>query len=364
MDTLAMDELRDFSLSRLAELSARFPELRVAVVGDFFLDKYLDVDPSLAETSVETGKIAHQVVAVRHSPGAAGTIVSNLAALDAGELYAIGFTGDDGEGYDLRSGLQKIGCSTEYLYADRRLMTPTYLKPRDINQTGLAGEHSRYDTKNRKPTAAELEEKIIHALEMLVPRVDAVIAQDQVEEDGCGVLTSKVVETLSDLAERYPENVFWADSRYRIRRFRGQIVKPNQYEVLGLVRHTPEMPVEMSVLYAAVISLRNEVQSPVCCTLGAGGMLVSDPHPTLVPGVKLSGPTDPTGAGDSATAGAVLALAACATLPEAALIGNLVASLTVEQLGTTGTARREQLPDRLQLWLSQRHDTVRVRKEG
>ena len=83
-------------------------------------------------------------------------------------------------------------------------------------------------------------------------------------------------------------------------------------------------------------------------------MLVSDPEPTLVRGVQLDGPTDPTGAGDSATAGAVLALAAGASLAEAALMGNLVASITVEQLATTGTATPEQLPPRLAMWLAQR----------
>lgn len=352
MEKLA--ELRSFSQERLAELTARFPELRVAVVGDYFLDKYLDVDPKLAETSVETGKVAHQVVSIRHSPGAAGTIISNLASLEAGELYAVGLTGDDGEAYELRTGLRKLGCSTEYLYEDARLLTPTYLKPRDITQPGLASEHQRYDTKNRLPTPVDLEERIIHALESLTPRLHAVIAQDQVEEDGCGVLTPRAVGVLTELAERHPDKIYWADSRYRIRRFRRLIVKPNQYEVLGVVRRTPEMPIELPALYEAVLRLRKEIEAPVCATLGASGMLVSDPQPTLVPGVKLSGPFDPTGAGDSATAGAVLALAAGATLPEAALIGNLVASLTVEQLGTTGMARREQLPARLKLWLSQR----------
>ena len=85
-------------------------------------------------------------------------------------------------------------------------------------------------------------------------------------------------------------------------------------------------------------------------------MVVTDPETTVVPGVRLTGPTDPTGAGDSATAGAVLALAAGAALPEAALIGNLVASITVEQLATTGTARPEQLPQRLEMWRRQRRE--------
>ena len=73
----------------------------------------------------------------------------------------------------------------------------------------------------------------------------------------------------------------------------------------------------------------------------------------MIRGVRIDGPTDPTGAGDSVTAAAVLALGAGASLPEAALVGNLVASITVEQLATTGTARPEQLPPRLRMWLEQ-----------
>ncbi|GAJ09077.1 unnamed protein product, partial [marine sediment metagenome] len=68
---------------RLAALIEKFSSRRIVVLGDFFLDKYLDVDSGLSELSVETGKTAHQVVAVRHSPGAAGTVVCNLAALGA-----------------------------------------------------------------------------------------------------------------------------------------------------------------------------------------------------------------------------------------------------------------------------------------
>jgi sugar/nucleoside kinase (ribokinase family) len=82
-------------------------------------------------------------------------------------------------------------------------------------------------------------------------------------------------------------------------------------------------------------------------------MLVDDGQITHVPAVRVPGPIDPTGAGDSATAGAVLALAAGATLAEAALLGNLTASITIQQLATTGTARPDQLPPRLALWQAQ-----------
>jgi len=349
-----MNELKHFSQDRLAELVGRFDRLRIAVVGDFFLDKYLDVEPALAEVSVETGKTAHQVVAVRHSPGGAGTIVANLAALGTGKLHAVGYTGDDGESYDLRKDLATLGCSTDHLHVEPRRMTPVYLKPRDLSDAGLSGEHNRYDTKNRTPTSLSAQQRIILALDALLPSIDALIVLDQVEEEGCGAITPMVVDALADRAARYPKVIFWADSRRRIRRFRRVIIKPNQFEAVGIVDQTPDRQVELDRLREAVGRLRQEIGAPICATRGADGMLVSDPQPTLVPGVRLEGPTDPTGAGDSATAGAVLALAAGAALPEAALLGNLVASITVEQLAATGTASPEQLPPRLDIWLAQR----------
>jgi len=85
-----MKVFEGMSPERLEGLVDRFGRQRIAVLGDFFLDKYLEVDPRLAEQSLETAKIAHQVVGVRHSPGAAGTVMRNLAALGAGRLEAIG----------------------------------------------------------------------------------------------------------------------------------------------------------------------------------------------------------------------------------------------------------------------------------
>lgn len=347
-----MRSYEGMSADRLEELIERFPRLRIAVLGDFFLDKYLDVDPRLAELSIETGKTAHQVVGIRHSPGAAGTVVCNLSALDAGTLHAIGFTGDDGQSYELRKDLRQLRCGTDHLHYDPQRLTPTYLKPRDQTDPSLAGEHQRYDTKNRTLTSPAIEQQIVDSLDALLPGLDAVIIADQVEEEDCGAITAGVRRALASAAGRRPKVVFWADSRRRIRQFRGLIIKPNQFEAVGRENPLPGDHVELGELAEAVRRLRAQTGAPICATRGAEGMLVSDPAMTVVPGVRLEGPIDPTGAGDSATAGAVLALAAGAELPEAALVGNLVASITVEQLATTGTARPGQLSERLRMWRS------------
>ena len=349
-----MKTLEDMSPERLQKIINRFGHLRIAVIGDFFLDKYLDVDPSLAEISLETGKTANQVVSIRHSPGAAGTVVCNLSALGAGTMYAVGFTGDDGESYEMRKDFKELRCNTDHLHCDPRSMTPTYLKPRDTTNPTLSGEHERYDTKNRGTASKSLQRRIVRSLDSLLGEIDAVIALDQVEEEDCGVITRGVREVLAQRAARCPKIVFWADSRCRIRRFSNVIIKPNQFEAVGKENPAPDETVSLAELSEALGRLRSHTSAPICATRGTEGIVVSDPEMTIVPGVRVEGQTDPTGAGDSVTAGTVLALATGAELPEAALVGNLVASITVQQLATTGTARPDELPARLEMWRAQR----------
>ncbi len=338
---------------RLQQLISAFPSLRVAVLGDFFLDKYLDTDPALTEISVETGRNANQVVGIRRSAGAAGTVANNLSALGAGTLHAVGGVGDDGEAFDLRRCLKDVRCSTDGLLSFDSLMTPTYLKPRDQTNRGLSGEYERYDTKNRRPTPVAVMEQVLAALDRVLPHVDAVIVIDQVTEENCGMVTAPVRDAISERAQRYPHVVFCADSRRHIHEFRHIIVKPNQFEALGIDRPAPGTVADPDAVRRRLSAWRQQTGAPVCVTLGERGMLVSDPAVTLIPGFAVEGPIDSTGAGDSATAGLVLALAAGATLPEAALVGNLVASITIQQLATTGTATPAQLAARLDAWRRQ-----------
>jgi len=198
-----------------------------------------------------------------------------------------------------------------------------------------------------------MEERIIGSIEGLLHTLDALILIDQVDEKDCGAVTQAVVKRIADIAPQHRRVIFWADSRRRIGTFRNVIIKPNQFEAVGWENAPPDASVGIDELVRAVTRLREQNGAPVVATRGPEGMLVSDPEPTLVPGVRVPGPIDSTGAGDSATAGTVLALAAGATLPEAAVVGNLVASITVQQLATTGVARPDQLLPRLAMWREQ-----------
>src|ERR1700733_734119 len=94
--------------ARFRALTKRYRQLRIAVAGDFCLDRYLEINPARKEISIETGLPVHNVVRARSQPGGAGTILNNLAALGVAEIFPVGFAGDDGEGFELKGALGSL----------------------------------------------------------------------------------------------------------------------------------------------------------------------------------------------------------------------------------------------------------------
>ncbi|MEI6500874.1 MAG: PfkB family carbohydrate kinase, partial [Armatimonadota bacterium] len=169
--------------------------------------------------------------------------------------------------------------------------------------------------------------------------VEAVIIADQIEEPHLGVITDQIRERLAELAVANPDKIIFADSRANINAFRSAIIKPNAREAALCLGLASEDEASLEQLSAMGQELAERNARPVYLTLGPQGMLVCTAEgATHVPGIPVEGPLDICGAGDSATAGIVSALCAGASFEEAAVFGNLVASITVQQIGTTGTA--------------------------
>ena len=176
--------------ARFHAITSRYAGLRVAVVGDFFLDRYLHIDPGRNEVSIETGLTVYNVVEVRPQPGAAGTILNNLAALGIGEIHAVGFCGEDGEGYELRRSLaQRPGAVLENFLTVPSRRTPVYCKPMVIEPGQPPRELNRLDSKNWTPTPAELQRDLAARVRALAGRVDAILLMDQVDRPETGVVT-------------------------------------------------------------------------------------------------------------------------------------------------------------------------------
>src|SRR5512138_3221981 len=75
------------------------------VVGDICLDRWCRYDPATSEPSRETGIPRIGVVRTAVTPGAAGTIASNLTALLAKQVAVLGVIGEDGFGFELERAL-------------------------------------------------------------------------------------------------------------------------------------------------------------------------------------------------------------------------------------------------------------------
>ena len=336
--------------SRLGEIMAEFGRVRVLVLGDYFLDKYLDIERALAEVSIETGLEAHQVVGVRVSPGAAGTVVSNLCALGV-HVAALGVIGDDGNGYELIRGLRERQVDVHALLRARDRCTPTYTKPMMHEPGGRVHELSRLDIKNRSPLPEKLEGELLVRLRELVPTVDGVIVADQVAERNCGVITDRVRDLLANLGDRYPEVAMVADSRLWIGEYRRIMLKPNEHEAVRAIYGCDAQVTSDDQIERAGRALCERTGRPVFITVGErGSLLFSADGLDRIPAVPVTGEIDIVGAGDSTLAGIVAARCSGASLQEAALVGNLVASVTIRCIGTTGTASQDEVTEALGKW--------------
>jgi rfaE bifunctional protein kinase chain/domain len=339
--------------ARLEHILQRIPQLTIGVLGDLFLDRYLDIDAALTEPSIETGLDAYQVVRVRSSPGAAGTVINNLVALGVRRVCAVSIIGDDGEGYELRQALADLGSvDFQHVVSAAGRRTPTYTKPMLHEQAKPARELNRLDIKNRTELPGPLEDRLIEAINDIWGQVDALLVMDQVSEENCGVVTTRIRDYLAELGKQHPQKFVMADSRERIGLFRSMTIKPNTAECRAALQIQPPWRLcsqDEDEGFASQLAMKTG--RPLFLTQGEFGILVIDSNAVSanlrrVAAFPVSGPIDIVGAGDSSSAAIGCAMAAGATLEEAAAFGNLVASITIQQIGTTGTASPEQVRQR------------------
>lgn len=330
---------------RLEALLRGFPQERIAVIGDLFLDRWVRVDPALDEPSVETGKTAYQVVTTECAAGAAGTVLNTLSTLGVGKLYVVSVLGEDGDGFEVKRALTARGVDMTYLLEDGRRVTPTYLKPVFLQADGARPvEGNRLDFKNRTETPQDLEERIIEGIRALLPQVDALVILDQLTERDTGVVTTRVREVLSDIGRTHPGLLVYADSRAFIHLFRHMMIKCNNYEAMQMAGMPETKCFHPEEVFRALDGLEALTGRPAIVTCNAHGVAVRENgRHRILPASLQKGPIDVVGAGDACSAGLITALCAGASLSEAAVIGNLCSGVTVRKLGTTGTASPEEV---------------------
>lgn len=317
---------------RFREITSRYPSLRIAVIGDYSLDRYLEIDPSKAETSIETGLPVHNVTRVRAQPGGAGTVLNNLAALKIGEIWPVGFYGVDGEGFELWRAMKNLpGVRMDYFFESPKQRTFTYCKPLVMESGQPPRELNRLDSKNWHPTPNVLQEQLTNAVRSLSTKIDAFAVLDQVDEPETGVVTKNLLQEIDEIAGE--NTTIIGDSRRGLNNWPTIDYKMNlrEFEKLaGMERGVEE----------AVSGLAKEKGIRIFVTMDEGGILCSETkgETHYQEALPTRDEIDIVGAGDAVMANLVAALATSATSKEASQLANAAASAVIHKLGTTGTA--------------------------
>jgi bifunctional ADP-heptose synthase (sugar kinase/adenylyltransferase) len=215
---------------------------------------------------------------------------------------------------------------------------------------GKEHELNRLDIKNRSPLPPDAETAIIEQMRAILPQVQGVLIVDQVQERNCGVITDRVRAEIQLLARENPAKFFIADSRERAGMFRDVILKTNLGEAIKAAGKAGQFSEDHpEIVEECCRVLFSQTHHPVIVTRGeAGCAFFLEPDSPLVEiqAVPVEDPVDIVGAGDSFLAAVGASLCAGANLEEAVLIGNLAASIVIQQIGTTGTASRAQIIER------------------
>jgi rfaE bifunctional protein kinase chain/domain len=328
-----MDRL---TFNRLEELLQRIHDVHVLVVGDLMLDVYLRGAASRIspEAPVPVVKVAEEWRAL----GGAANVAANAIALGA-RCTVVGCVGTDAAGRELRQELEESGISGAGVVEtpDR----PTTIKTRIMARQQQV---ARYDIEVEDDLDAEVTNAVVALLTDLVPAADAVVLEDYNK----GVLVGPVINATLHLARSAGKPVV-VDPKFRsFLGYRGATVfKPNLGELAAILREDihPEDPHWLA-------RVRKELGCDhLLVTLGEDGMALSTLTGAFlhVPAVARS-VYDVSGAGDTVSAAVAVALAAGASMEEAAVLANHAAGIEVGKAGVATVS-----PDELREAVRQHH---------
>lgn len=302
---------------------------RIVVVGDAMLDIYLigDVDRISPEAPVPVVTVHDR----RYAMGGAANVAANVAAIGA-DVTLVAAVGDDRRGEQLRTELAAVGIRDDgvIVVSDR----PTTSKTRVVARNQ---QLVRIDEEEATLVDGDAHGDLLHRLKQCVRNADAVLLEDYNK----GVLTPDIIREAIGLARRrgVPTVV---DPKYKhFFEYKGATVfKPNRRELEAALGATVDLE-HADTLPAVMAKL--EVDN-LLLTLGPQGMALLDHN-----GAITRMPTqarevyDVSGAGDTVTAWVGTALAAGATIIEAAELANYAAGIEVGKAGVAVVSPEEVL---------------------
>lgn len=316
---------------RCLELLESFKSVRVMAIGDIYLDEY--VYGKITEISLEAPIPVFEVQQRRYNPGAAGNAACNAASL-GGQVTMVGVIGADANAAIMKREFTVRNVDVSGLVEDSNRPTNTYGKWRAGGHNIPSQETWRTDTPRPMMITGEIEDQVIERIRALAPNVDAIMIGDQAS----ATISDRVLAVILECAEKHGLKTV-ADSRARAGFFKGiDLITPNDKEAglaatLDIIDEPTLLEAGKRLVGIAKNALITLGPDGIAC-FGADGSV----EKAVIRPVKA---VDVTGAGDTVTAAATLALVAGATLSEAATLGNLAAGIAVAQTGVVTVSNAE-----------------------
>jgi rfaE bifunctional protein kinase chain/domain len=307
---------------RAGDLVARFPGLAVLVVGDVMLDRF--IVGRVSRISPEAPVPVVQFQAEHARLGGAANVAHNVAAL-GGRVSLVAIVGTDAPGQRLRQQLSVAGIAADGLVEDPE--RPTTEKVRIV--TDRNQQVARVDYESDADIGGAVERAVIDQIARHGRDARAFLVSDYLK----GAITRPLVEALLGLRPSAAAPPLVVDPKIpHLAYYRGAtLVTPNRHEA-ETATHRRIRTDEEARDAARVFRNRVECEA-VLITRGEQGMWLSDRDADgAVPAVARE-VSDVTGAGDTVVATLSLALAAGATLAEAAVLANHAAGVVVGKFG-------------------------------
>ncbi|NJL00831.1 MAG: D-glycero-beta-D-manno-heptose-7-phosphate kinase [Spirulinaceae cyanobacterium SM2_1_0] len=314
----AYDELR--------ALLDRFADTEVLVIGDLTLDEFLTGQVERLSREAPVLILRHE--STRQIPGGGANAVYNLAKLGA-RVRVVGLIGQDSQGEALRSIFAAAGIDTTGMLVDPDRPTVTKTRIAGHARQSVTQQIVRVDRKSDRLPDPELQQQLAAAIAARVPQVQAVVCSDY----GDGVLTAPVIA-----ASLKGDRVI-VDAQKDLARYQqATLFTPNLPEAELAVGYPIDSPARVQQASHDLLALTQAEQMLI--TRGEAGMTLGDRqgHLQHIPAFNRTDVFDVTGAGDTVVAALTLALCAGGSYWQAAVLGNLAASIVVRQFGTATTS--------------------------
>ena len=303
----------------------------VLVIGDMAIDEM--VYGSTDRMSREAPVLILRHYKTKIILGAASNAANNISTLNKGKVSVIGLIGDDFHAPILLNTFKESGINTEYMVVDETRATTVKTRISGSCSQSVTQQIVRIDRETIDPISKETEAKIIAQMEKAIPLHDAVILSDY----NIGVLTDNVIKSAIELCKKH-NKIIVVDSQKDLERFNGVTsMTPNQPDSEKFVGFFIKDSETLQKAGKDMLAKTNA--ESVLITLGGDGMALFEKNGNFekVPVFNKTDVFDVTGAGDTVVATFTLAMAAGFSKKDAAILGNLAASIVIRYFGCATT---------------------------